>query len=36
MDPKPTSFGAVPNDGATWSHLATLPWSVSWGDLDHL
>jgi predicted N-acetyltransferase YhbS len=36
MDPKPTSFGAVPNDGHTWAHLATLPWSVSWGDLDHL
>lgn len=36
MDPKPTSFGAVPNDGTTWAHLASLPWSVSWGDLDHL
>lgn len=36
LDPKPTSFGAVPNDGATWSHLQSLDWSVSWGDLDHL
>lgn len=36
LDPKPTSFGAVPNDGATWSHLRSLAWSVSWGDLDHL
>jgi hypothetical protein len=36
MDPKPTSFGAVPNDGTTWSHLQSLPWSISWGDLDHL
>ena len=36
MDPKPTSFGAVPNDGTTWAHLQSLPWSVSWGDLDHL
>jgi hypothetical protein len=36
LDPKPTSFGAVPNDGKTWAHLGSLPWSVSWGDLDHL
>ncbi len=36
MDPKPTSFGAVPNDGETWAHLTSLDWSVSWGDLDHL
>jgi hypothetical protein len=35
MDPKPTSFGAVPNDGTTWAHLRDLQWSVSWGDLDH-
>lgn len=35
MDPKPTSFGAVPNDPA-YAHLASLAWSVSWGDLDHL
>jgi len=36
FDPKPTSFGAVPNDGTTWAHLASLHWSISWGDLDHL
>jgi GNAT superfamily N-acetyltransferase len=36
LDPKPTSYGAVPNDGTTWAHLARLRWSISWGDLDHL
>lgn len=35
LDPKPTSFGAVPNDAA-YAHLRSLPWSVSWGDLDHV
>jgi hypothetical protein len=35
FDPKPTSFGAVPNDNRL-AHLAQLEWSVSWGDLDHL
>ena len=35
FDPKPTSFGAVPNDPA-YAGLQSLDWSVSWGDLDHL
>jgi hypothetical protein len=35
MDPKPTSFGAVPNDPGC-AGLQAWDWSVSWGDLDHL
>jgi predicted N-acetyltransferase YhbS len=35
FDPKPTSFGAVPNEPSL-ANLQSLSWSVSWGDLDHL
>lgn len=35
LDPKPTSFGAVPNDGHRVD-IQALAWSVSWGDLDHV
>jgi GNAT superfamily N-acetyltransferase len=35
LDPKPTSFGAVPNT-PRFDGLQSLAWSVSWGDLDHL
>ncbi|MHB8466506.1 MAG: GNAT family N-acetyltransferase [Acidimicrobiales bacterium] len=35
LEPKPTSFGVVPNDPA-YAHLQSQRWSVSWGDLDHV
>ncbi|MEA3018544.1 MAG: hypothetical protein QOI47_68 [Actinomycetota bacterium] len=35
LEPKGLWFGFVDNDGST-AHLATAPWAISWGDLDHL
>lgn len=35
LEPKPLLFGAVPNDG-TVPDPAAVPWSVAWGDLDHI
>jgi GNAT superfamily N-acetyltransferase len=40
LEPKPLMFGAVPNAGVPAGSAvpdpAAVPWSVAWGDLDHL
>jgi hypothetical protein len=40
LEPKPLLFGAVPNNGVPAQSAvpdpAAVPWSVAWGDLDHL
>lgn len=35
LEPKPLMFGVVPADGSV-ADPAGVPWSVAWGDLDHL
>jgi predicted N-acetyltransferase YhbS len=35
LEPKPLNFGIADNTG-TRPDLAVAPWSVAWGDLDHL